>query len=323
MAGAAKAEATASPDGRAGAARAERVKGHAAMLAFAALIAGSFSLGARAAPFVDAAALNALRFALAAALMGALLVSVGPGFRRMDFRAPWRFLALGAALSVYFVLMFEALKIASPVSTGAVFTLIPLMSAGFGRLLSGQRTPPAVLAALGLGALGAIWVIFGADPGRILAFDIGPGEALFFVGCVGHALYTPLVPRLNRGEPVMAFTFGVLSAAALIIGAVGAPALAATDWAAMPPVVWICLAYLSVVTTAGTFFLLQYAALRLPAGKVMAYGYLTPAFVGLYEGLWGAGWPPPAVWAGVAATAGALLALAASADGAMGRGAGR
>ncbi len=45
--------------------------GHLAMLTFSALVAGSFVLGAMAAPLVAPAALNALRFLLAAGVIGA------------------------------------------------------------------------------------------------------------------------------------------------------------------------------------------------------------------------------------------------------------
>ncbi|NCO17192.1 MAG: EamA family transporter, partial [Alphaproteobacteria bacterium] len=98
-----------------------RWRGHAAMALFACLIAGSFSLGKQAAPFIDPAALTALRFAAATALMGALLALSGRGAQMADMRAhfaaPWRYLALGGLLAGYFVLMFAALRLASPVST--------------------------------------------------------------------------------------------------------------------------------------------------------------------------------------------------------------
>jgi drug/metabolite transporter (DMT)-like permease len=292
------------------AAQAEARHGHAAMLLFAALIAGSFSLGKQAAPHIDPAALNAARFLIATALMAGATAALGRSARRAHFVAPWRFLLLGGLLAVYFVLMFVALRIAEPVSTGAVFTLIPAMSALFGWMLMRQRTAPRAAAALAVGAAGAVWVIFQGDPARIAAFEIGRGEAIFFVGCVAHALYAPLVPRLNRGEPVTSFTLGVLIAAAAVLAVWGAPAILATDWTSLPAVVWIAIAYLAAATTALTFFLLQYAAMRLPAGKVMAYGYLTPAFIVLYEGLSGRGWPPAPVWLGVAVTATALAVLA-------------
>ena len=54
----------------------------------------------------------------------------------------------------------RALEFTSPVQTGAVFTLMPLISAGFALLFIGQLTGPDVLVALGTAGLGTIWVIF-------------------------------------------------------------------------------------------------------------------------------------------------------------------
>jgi drug/metabolite transporter (DMT)-like permease len=55
--------------------------------------------------------------------------------------------------------------------------------------------------------------------------------------------------------------------------------------------------------------LLQYAALRLPSAKVMAYTYLVPAWVLLWEEAMGGGHPPALVLLGIALTAAALLLL--------------
>ncbi len=287
-------------------AKRESLAGHAAMLLFVALISGSFSLGGRAAPFIDPAALTAARFALAAAVLGALAAST---MKRAHFRAPWRHLALGGLVAFYFIMMFEALLLTDPVSTGAVFTLTPIMSAGFGWLLMRQVTTGRMAAALALAGLGALWVIFRGDLEAFLALRIGRGEWLFLIGCAAHALYTPLGRKLNRGEPLASYTFGALVAGALVAGIWGAPEIAATDWLALPPVVWAALLYLAVATTAVTIFLVQYATLRLPSAKVMAYGYLLPSFVILWEGLFGGDWAAPAVWFGAAVTAAALLLL--------------
>lgn len=288
--------------------------GHAAMLLFAALIAGAFSIGKQAAPFIDPAALTALRFLVALGVMGGAVLALRVPVRREHLRAPWRYLVLGALIATYFVLMFEALKTAAPVSTSALFTLIPAMSAGFGWLLLRQRFTRPAMAALAIGAIGAVWVIFRADLDALLALDIGYGETIFFFGCAAHALYTPMVPRLNRGEPVLVFSLGTILGALVLVSLYAAPAIRATDWTALPGIVWATVAYLAVFTTAGTFALLQFAALRLPSGKVMAYGYLTPAFVALYEGLLGNGWPAPMVWAGVGLILCALLILLAGRD---------
>lgn len=214
-------------------------------------------------------------------------------------------------LSIYFVLMFVALRIASPVSTGAVFTLTPALAAVFGWILLRQQTGPRIAFALAIGGVGALWVIFRGDLDAILALEIGRGEAIFFFGCAAHALYTPMVRLLKRDEPLIAFSFWTTCGAFLVIlgYALWTGALAATDWAALPPVVWGAILYLAVMATAVTFFLVQFAAMRLPASKVMAYGYLTPCFIILWEGLLGHGWASASTMAGVAVTVLAMLLL--------------
>ena len=278
------------------------------MLAFSALIAGSFSLGGQVANEIAPAALNAVRFVLAAAVIWGVLAVRG-GLPRGALAAPWRYAVLGGLFAVYFVTMFEGLKTAPPVSAAAVFTLTPVMSAGFGWLLLRQRMGGRIALALGLGAAGAIWVIFRADWAAIRAFEIGPGEAIFFWGCVAHAAYTPLVRRLNRGEPVLAFTFLTLLGCAAILVVWGAGDILATDWAGLRPLVWVTLLYTAVIASSTTVLLVQYASLRLPASKVMAYTYLTPSWVLLWELALGEPVPPVLVLAGVGLSVSALALL--------------
>ncbi len=286
----------------------EAAKGHLAMLAFSALVAGSFPLAAMAVPYVSPAALNAVRFVLAAVLVGSFALT-GPGLKRSDFRAPWRYLLLGGIFAIYFVLMFEGLKTADPVSASSMFTLVPLMAAVVGWLLLRQITTPRMALALAIGACGALWVIFRADFGALMQFKIGLGERIYFVGCIAHAIYAPLVPKLNRGEPPVVFTFGMLVAGALVLGIWGMPQILATNWANLPGIVWIALAYTAVCSSAMTFVLLQYAAMRLPSAKVMAYTYLTPSWVILWQAALGRGFPPAMILGGVALTILALVIL--------------
>nr|WP_281414465.1 DMT family transporter [Rhizobium sp. ARZ01] len=287
----------------------ERLFGHLAMLLFSALIAGSFSFGGLAAQHMDAAPLMLWRYLLTVLVMAALAFGV--------FRAPlefpkeyWRFLILGGLIAFYMLTMFIALEFTDPVSTGAVFTLMPLLSAGFALLFLGQRTRSGVLVALVIAAVGAVWVIFRGSIEAILSFDIGRGEMIFFAGVAAHAAYVPLIRKFGRGENAVAFGFWVTVASALCLLPFGARELVATDFSALPLTVYLAVAYLAIVTTALTFLLLQYASMRLPAPKVLGYGYLTPSFIIILEGLLGHGWPPAAVFAGAFLTACGLAAMA-------------
>ncbi|MFA3920283.1 DMT family transporter [Ruegeria hyattellae] len=282
--------------------------GHLAMLTFSALVAGSFSLGAQIANEIDPAALNAVRFAIATVLIGALVWHTG-GLTRAAARAPWRYVVLGGLMAVYFVLMFEGLKTARPVSAAAVFTMTPVMSGFVGWLLLRQVTTPRMALALAIGGAGALWVIFRADLSALLAFDIGGGEIIYFWGCIAHAIYTPMIRKLNRGEPAMVFTFGMLVAATLLLFLTAWSDIVAMDWRALRPFALWTILYLAVFSTGTSFVLTQYAALRLPATKVMAYTYLTPSWVLLWELAQGRGAPPLLVLGGVALTVVALILL--------------
>ena len=282
--------------------------GHLAMLPFSVLVAGSFALGVLAANDISPMALNAVRFWIAAAIIGAIVVARG-GVPRAALAAPWRYLVLATVFTLYFVLMFEGLKTAPSVSVAAVFTLTPLLTAAVGWLLLRQGVTPRIAFALTIGALGALWVIFRADMQEMLRFDVGRGELIYFVGCISHSFYTPLVRKLNRGESALVFTFGTLVAGAALLTVLGWFDIMSTPWLMLPSIVWVTILYTAIFASAATFTLLQFAALRLPSSKVMAYTYLTPAWVILWNVGLGAALPPLTVGFGVAMTIVALVLL--------------
>ena len=291
----------------------QRLLAHLAMLAFSALIAGSFTTGALAVPYIHPVPLNAVRFLLAAILMGA--VAFGAARNRFALPlAPWRYGIMGALMAVYFVTMFIALTMTLPVATSAVYTLVPLMTAVTALLLVGQRSSPAVILSLVVAGLGAVVVIFRGDLDALLRFDVGRGELIYFVGCVAYAFYAPLLRRFSRGEPSLVQSFWTLLATAICIALSGIPDIVATDWLHLPPVVWWVVLYLAVGPTAICFFLIQFASLRLPAPKVIAYGYLTPAFVILFEAIAGHGLPDLAIIIGASVTVLGLIVLAVLRD---------
>lgn len=296
--------------------RAQALRGHAAMLVFSASISGSFSLGSMVANDISPVALTAARFLLATVIL-AVMVQVlpglgrarGRGFTRADIAAPWRYGVLALLYAGYFVLMFEGLKTAPPVAAGAVFTLTPLMTALIAWPLIGQRPAGFVSGALMLGALGALWVIFRGDLAALLGFDVGQGEAIYFLGCILHAVYAPMMKRLNRGESA-AVTSALLCLAGFgVLVLYGWREILATPWASLPALVWITAVYLAVFATALSTAMLQFAAQRIPSSKVMAYSYVTPVWVICWELALGHGGPGAMVMPGIVLICGALLLL--------------
>ncbi|MCB1388219.1 MAG: DMT family transporter [Rhodobacteraceae bacterium] len=296
--------------------RTQALRGHAAMLGFSAAVSGSFSLGALVANDIGPVPLTTVRFFCAALLLAILVVLVPAagrggqrGYAGADLAGPWRYALLAVLYGGYFVLMFEGLKTADPVAAGAVFTLTPLMTAAIAWPLLAQRLRSGVAGALAIGGAGAVWVIFRGDPSAMARMAVGRGEAIYFLGCVLHALYTPMLRRLNRGESALVTASLVTASGFVLFLLYGWSEVVATPWADLPARVWITLAYLVVFATAFAASAMQFAAQRLPASKVMAYTYATPVWIVLWELALGHGVPGWAVLPGVALIVLALLIL--------------
>ena len=286
----------------------DALRGHGAMLLFSILVAGSFSLGALASPFIAPELVTVLRFAIAAVLLG-ILCAIRGDFKTVWFVAIWRYILLGGVFATYFVLMFAGLKTATPVSAAAVFTLTPILTAFASYILLRQITTKRIAGGLLIGALGALWVIFRADWATFRIFEVGKGEIIYFWGCIAHAVYIPLVRLLNRGESAVLFSFGTTLGGTLVLLAWSWSAIWTTDYAALPNIVWLTILYVSIFATAVTFVLGQFASLRLPGAKVMAYTYLIPSWVILWEIALGHGAPRGLILGGVLLTIVALVVL--------------
>ena len=281
--------------------------GHGAMLLFSLCVSVSYILGAMVANDVEPGAITAARFLIGAIIMGALLF-ISKNLKREDFKKPWRFLILGLSIVIYFVLMFEALKTASSLSLAVVFTLTPFIALFFEYFLKKKVTLKAFLA-ISLGAMGAIWIIFEGNLQNLITFRIGYGELLFFWGCVGHALYAILIPILNKGENAASQTLGTLSAGFLLLILIFTNDIVETKWLSLSPLAWITIIYLATIATAFTFFLIQFAAKRISASKVMAYTYAVPFWVALGEIIINSSFPDTNIIFGGFIIAFALLVL--------------
>ena len=82
-----------------------------------------------------------------------------------------------------------------------------------------------------------------------------------------------------------------------------------TQWNALPMLVWVGIFYVAIFASAMTFVLLQFASLHLPAAKVMAYTYLTPSWVIVWQVALGNPAPTGLILVGIVLTVLALVLL--------------
>lgn len=283
------------------------------MFAFSGLVAFSFTFGHLVADEIAPEVLTAWRFVIAAVVMGLIGAVQRYDFARLRRFAPV-FLVIGGAMACYFITMFVALRHTSALNTSVVFTLTPMMAALIGWAVLRQPVGARIMAALAVGCVGALWVIFRGDPARALGFDIGYGERVFFAGALAHAAVPALTRKLAPEARAFDAAFGTVLGALIVTCLYAGSGMVRTDYAALPAtVLWVAL-YLGVATTAASFFLLQVGVARLSPGKVMAYTYLVPSWVVLH-GMAAGRFETPVIYVGVTASFGALLILMVARDG--------
>ncbi len=289
-------------------------RAHLAMLLFAFLVSTSFTVGHVITDGLDPAVLTLLRFSMAAVIIAALMRAGGHKAGRPGLRDIRSYVFLAFLLVVFFVTMFESLRWTDSLSSGAVFTLCPLITAVISLLVLGQILNLAQVAALVIAGAGAVWVMFDGDVEKLAAFRIGWGELIFLVGVTTYAAYPASVRMLHTGVDLLVLTFWTLVAGIVLLVIWTWPTLITMDFHAVPVKVYAGIAYLAVFTTTVTFYLIQYASLHLPSAKVMAYTYLIPAFVLVQNVIAGAPWPGTSVLLGVAVITVATMILQKSED---------
>ncbi len=282
---------------------------HTTMIVSTFLVATSFPVVAAVAGALDSAVLTLLRFGLASLLFLPLVAARHGRETIPSGRSLVRYAVLSAPLVGFFFAMFEALRTTTPVNTAALFTLGPSFAALFAFLCLRERLAPRQLVALLIATLGAMWVVLRGDPSRILSLDFVVGDAYFLAGTALLGLYSTLVKRLHRCEPMEVMTFWTL--------VTGTGWLLLSRWSELSSIRWdaielqtiIAIGYLAVFATLITFLLGQRAVVVIGPTRMMAYAYLNPALVGLATWVLGDGAVGWAAVPGIALTLAAMISL--------------
>jgi drug/metabolite transporter (DMT)-like permease len=259
---------------------------HVGMLLWALLIAASFSAAAQVSQAIDPILLTGLRLLFCALVFLPLLLLKGD--TAMTARGLFGHAALGLLLAVYFGSLFEALRYTSAVNTGTMFTLVPLLTLLFEAVLMPdsnlkQRVLPMLIAAAGA----VLLVLKGVGPDELPS---PYAVAVYGVGCLAMALYSPLSQRLkasslkDRGPVGMTF-WNMLFGALFLLAFCGfsggwrsASLLTVSDF-------W-WLIYLAVFATLATFWLLHRAIGVIAPSSVISYIYLSTLFLTLFHWFW-------------------------------------
>lgn len=251
---------------------------HALMLLAIILAASSFPVGAAITKKLPPEILMFLRFLLASALF-APFVFIKHGIKFPSRRALLNYNILSIPLVVFFWCMFESLRYTSILNTGALYTVVPAMTAIFALLINREMTGKIRSFGLFIGTIGALWIVFRGNLNSFLGLEINYGDFIFLVGCLFLGLYNPLVKRTYEGEPMEVVTFWVLLSGSVWLLIVSLNGITDVHWLNVEQHVYLGILYLSLFSTLITFFVINFSTVRIGATKVAAYGFLTPVLV--------------------------------------------
>jgi len=255
-----------------------KTNAHVLMLLTIILAASSFPVGAAITNDLPPVVMMFVRFLLAAILF-APYVFIKNGLSFPSLKKTIHYTILSVPLVVFFWAMFESLRYTSVINTGALYTLVPAITAIFALLINREITNKFRSFGLFVGTLGALWIVFRGDYGALISLKLNYGDLIFILGCLFLGLYNPLVKKFYSGEPMEVMTFWVLFLGSSLLLIASAENILIIEWRSIGAHVYGGILYLSLFSTLITFFLLQLCIVKIGATKVAAYGFLTPIFV--------------------------------------------
>lgn len=266
-----------------------RLKAHLMVLLATFLVAGSFIISKKLAGVVHPISLNLLRFLIASfALAPFVLFNTKKRLHIIPLLT--RTLIISFFYALYFIAFFKALEYTTALSTGTLYTLVPLITAILCIFFFKESISKKQLFIYLCGIVGTLIVVFKGDINLLLHFSLGRGELIFLAAVFSMALYSICTKFLHRDSDDMSvLVFMTLIGGSLWMGTALALFDIPLQWDHLSIKSINYLLYLAIVATFFTVYLYQKATVVIGPKKVMAYVYLSPASIALllylFEGI--------------------------------------
>jgi drug/metabolite transporter (DMT)-like permease len=112
--------------------------------------------------------------------------------------------------ALFFIAHFESFKTTTSLHTGALFTLVPFITALFSMIIFKESISKRQLLAYLLCVLGSCWIIFSSQLDLLLSFTINKGDLIFMVAVLAMSLYSIARKLLYRNDEIMVLVFATL-----------------------------------------------------------------------------------------------------------------
>ena len=254
---------------------------HLLVLLATLLVAGSFVASERLAGIINPFSLTLLRFLSAAVILLPVVLWKRRWRRKIVPTLP-RALIMSLFYAVFFIGMFEALNTTSALNTGAIYTLVPLVTALLSIFIFREKVSKRQMSIYLLGALGATWVIFNGDIDLLLSATLSHGDMIFSFAAFSMCCYAIAMKRLYRNDEMVVLVFCTLVGGSFWMVLSLLIFKQALQWELIQSDLMLSMAYLVIAATLTTAYLYQKTTVILGPSRVNSYIFLIPALVAIF-----------------------------------------
>ncbi|MFK2821853.1 DMT family transporter [Arcobacter sp. YIC-80] len=257
------------------------LKAHIFVMIATILVAGSFIVTQKLAGLISPFSLILLRF-FASAIILAPLIFIKKRYRDKILSTMPRAMVISFFYAGYFVLMFVALETTTALNTGALYTLVPLVTAIFCIFIFKDKITLFQWIVYLIGIVGTLGVVFKADLSLFLSLSLNNGDLIYLVGILFMTFYSITMKTLYKQDDPILLVFCTLLGGALWMAIILAFINEPLNWGLVKDEMIFYMAYLVIATTIITLYLYQKATIILGPKSVMSYIYLTPAIIAVF-----------------------------------------
>ncbi|WP_151951283.1 DMT family transporter [Aliarcobacter butzleri] len=259
----------------------ERLSAHLYVLLATILISGSFLASQKLANVIDPISLTLYRFVLALIFLSPVIIFSKNKLKNV-FKILPKAMVVSLVYTLYFIGMLRSLENTTVLNTGAIYTLVPLMTAVLCIFFFKEKIALKQLFIYILGIISTCIVVFQADFTLFLTLSLNKGDIIFLIASLSMALYPVFIKLLySKKDELLVLVFATLLGGIIWMSLTMQILNIPYNWNKIELNHFYSLLYLVLATTILTLFLYQKATLILGAKKIMAYIYLNPAFVAI------------------------------------------
>ncbi|RXK14517.1 EamA family transporter [Halarcobacter mediterraneus] len=252
------------------------------LILFATFISGgSFLVSQKLSGLINPISINLLRFLIATLTLLPFI------FLKKEYRVKListfkRAFIISFFYTSFLIGMFISLEYTTALNTGAIFTLVPLLTALLSMMFFKQKIPKKQYIVYFLGIIGTCIVVFKASLQLFLSLTLNKGDTYFFISILFIAMYSICAKYFYKeDDELFVLVFLTLVGGCIWMSFALIIFNVPLQWDRISSDDFVSLGYISIPATLVTAYLYQKCTVILGPKKIMAYTYLTPASIAI------------------------------------------